>query len=133
MTLEEARSYFSGDRYSTECTGIGIDAVGKHYSKCSLTLNEKHMNACGFVMGAVYYTLADFSFAVATESGRETLTVTTVGQISYLDICRGKKLIAECRALREGAHMCYYVVNITDENGTLAATVNISGMHVAVR
>lgn len=131
MTIEEANAYFTKDRYSTELTGIRIDAVGEHYARCSLDLKPVHLNAAGHVMGAVYYTLADFAFAVATESGLHTLTVTTVSQISYLDECRGSRLVAECRALREGRHMCYYRVDITDENGTPVASVSTSGMHVS--
>jgi len=33
---------------------------------CSLTLEAKHKNALGAVMGGVYFTLADFAFAVAS-------------------------------------------------------------------
>ena len=64
-TLEKVREFFKNDRYATE-TGAVIDEIGDHYAKVSLTINDHHKNAMGGVMGGVYFTLADFAFAVAS-------------------------------------------------------------------
>ena len=64
-TLERVRETFRGDRFATEM-GAVIDELGDNYSKCSLVLNEHHRNAVGGIMGGVYFTLADFAFAVAS-------------------------------------------------------------------
>ena len=64
-TLEKVREIFRGDRFATEM-GAVIEELGDHYSKCSLVLNEHHRNAVGGIMGGVYFTLADFAFAVAS-------------------------------------------------------------------
>lgn len=131
MTLEEAKEFFSKDIYATKATGIEILEVGDHYAKCALDLDERHLNAAGQIMGGVAYTLADFVFAVATNSGKDVLTVTTVSTISYLNICRGKRMIGESELLKDGKRNCFYRVNITDENGTLLAVVNTTGAHLA--
>ena len=46
--------------------GAQIDEIGDHSAKVSLIINEHHKNAMGGVMGGVYFTLADFAFAVAS-------------------------------------------------------------------
>lgn len=129
MTLEETRTFFKGDVYATEVTGIGIDACGPNYAKCSLTLEPKHRNAAGQVMGGVLFTLADFAFAVAANNSGP-LTVTAVSQISFLSAARGSVLTAETRLVKDGKRSCYFQIDITDDLGTLVATVSSSGMHL---
>ena len=41
-----------------------IDELGEECVRCSMTLNEHHLNANGGIMGGVIFTLGDFTFAV---------------------------------------------------------------------
>ena len=66
--IEDVRRFFDGDRYAVEVTGVKIDEIDDCYSKCSLELDERHYGAHGQVMGGVMFTLADFAFAVATNT-----------------------------------------------------------------
>ena len=59
---EEIVRFFEKDRFAAE-TGAVIDEIDDRYARCSLTLEAKHKNALGAVMGGVYFTLADFAFA----------------------------------------------------------------------
>jgi len=129
MTLEETRAFFKDDVYATQVTGIGIDACGPNYAKCSLALEPKHRNAAGQVMGGVLFTLADFAFAVAANNSGP-LTVTAVSQITFLSAARGNVLTAETRLIKDGKRSCYFQIDITDDLGTLVATVSSSGMHL---
>jgi len=129
MTLEETRAFFKDDVYATQVTGIGIDACGPNYAKCSLALEPKHRNAAGQVMGGVLFTLADFAFAVAANNSGP-LTVTAVSQITFLSAARGNVLTAETRLVKDGKRSCYFQIDITDDLGTLVATVSSSGMHL---
>ena len=61
---EKTVKLFENDRFATE-NGAVIEEVEEHYAKCSLKLGSHHRNAMGAVMGGVYFTLADFAFAVA--------------------------------------------------------------------
>ena len=81
-SLEEIREFFSRDRYATE-SGAVIEEAGEKYAKCSIELGPMHRNAVGGVMGAVYYTLADFTFAVATNA-QVPGTVSLDGSITFL-------------------------------------------------
>lgn len=128
--LEQARARFAADRYATEATGIELEAVGEGFARCGLTLNTRHVNAAGGVMGGVLFTLADFAFAVAANHRLPT-TVSLSCQIAFLRAPHGKRLSAEARCVRRGRSTCYYQVDITDEQGDLAATVGISGFIMA--
>ena len=81
-TLEEVREVFADDRFATE-NGAVIEKIGDGYAKCSVKLERKHKNAMGGVMGGVYFTLADFAFAVA--SNHEKMGVVSISSnIAFL-------------------------------------------------
>ena len=125
QTMEEVREFFRKDRYATDSNAV-IEEVGEKYAKCSIELNDMHRNAVGGVMGAVYYTLADFAFAVATNQENPG-TVSLDANITFLSYCRGTKLIAEAKCIRDGKTTCYYEIPVTDENGKLLTMVHITG------
>ena len=127
--LEQAYEYFKNDAYATEATGIEITAVGDHYAKVELDLDERHYNARGFVMGGVYFTMSDFAFAIASNRNGEAC-VTLGSHITYLSPAKGKRLNAETRCLKNGRRTCCYEVMIRDDLGTDVATVTIEGCKV---
>lgn len=127
--IEEVRRFFEGDRYAVDVTGIKIEAVDDCYSRCSLTLDERHRGARGQVMGGVIFTLADFAFAVATNS-HESFTATADSHISFLSSSRGDRLFAECRRLKEGKKLCFYEITITDDLNKEIAVVTATGCHI---
>ena len=127
--LQEARKTFADDCYATCSTGCDIVAVGDRYAKCCLALDGRHRNAVGQVMGGVAYTLADFTFAVASNF-RQPATVTLTAQISYLGKVKGDMLYAESRLIKDGRRNCFFEVTVTDDLGTPVAVVNFTGAHV---
>ncbi len=129
MTLQEAREYFANDKFATEATGIQIDEVSENYAKCSFKIEEKHKNAVNQVMGGAIFTLADFTFAVATNSFGN-VTVTAVSQISYLGTAKGDTLIAETKLIKNGKRSCFFEVIINDNLGNPVAIVSSNGMHL---
>ena len=128
-SVEELREYFRKDRYATDATGIEILEAGDGYAKVGLAVHEGHMNAGNRVMGAVYYTMADFAFAVASnpDAGDAPITFTLSSQINFLTAARGRYLTAEARAIRKGRKTSFYAAEIRDELGTLVATVSSTG------
>lgn len=127
--VNTAREMFAKDRFATETTGIDIVAVDKGYAKCMMKIDDRHLNALDSVMGGAIYTLADFTFAVATNFNN-TPTVTVVAQVSYLSAAKGKIIYAESRLIKDGRRNCFYEIVITDELGTNVASVNITGAHL---
>lgn len=127
--LEKAKDFFIKDRYAMVTTGIDIVEVGERYAKCSLKIDERHINATGHVMGGAIFTLADFVFAVTTNFNQST-TVTTVSQISYLGTPKGDTLFGESVLLKDGRRNCFYEIRITDNLDNLVAVVSTSGVHL---
>lgn len=130
-SLQEARDFFIADRFAMVTSGIEIEEVDDGYAKCSMKVDERHVNATGHVMGGAIFTLADFVFAVATNT-REKVTVTTVSQISYLGTPKGDVLYGESRILKDGRRNCFYEITITDNVGTPVAVVSTSGVHLTL-
>ncbi|MCQ2582994.1 MAG: PaaI family thioesterase [Treponema sp.] len=127
--LEEAKKFFSNDKYAVDQTGIEIVAVDDNYSKCSMKIRECHLNAVKALMGAVPYTLADYSFAIATNSPGHHV-VTTNSTITYLSVPKGDTLLSECKLIKDGRTLCTYEINITDNLGTKVAIVISNGFKV---
>lgn len=125
LTIEQVRELFAKDRFATD-NGAVVDEVGDHYAKCSMKLDDRHKNALGAIMGGVYFTLADFTFAVASNWQKQG-TVSLNAGITYLAPARGEKLIAEAVCIKNGKTTNFYRVDIRDEEGTLLATVSATG------
>ena len=124
--LQKARDYFKGDVFASTTTGIEIDAAEPGYAKVSLTIEPKHLNALGMVMGGAIFTMADYAFAIASNVGDETV-VTINSQISYLGTAKGKRLIAEAKPLKNGRSTCVYNIDVEDDLGTQVASIQVTG------
>ena len=127
-TLEEVRKIFEGDRFATE-NGAVIDEVGDRSATCSLLITDSHRNAMGAVMGGVYFTLADFAFAVAA-NWENMGCVSLHSDISFLGAAKGKKLIAKAVCVKDGKSTACYRIDVTDDLGNLTATVTTTGYHI---
>ncbi len=123
--IEEVRQIFEKDRFATE-NGAVIDEIGELYAKCSLTIEPKHRNAMGAVMGGVPFMLADFAFAVATNHEKMG-TVSVSSNIVFAGVAKGSRLIAETRCVKNGRSVCYFNVDVKDDLGNLVAQVTVTG------
>lgn len=123
--IEEIRKFFENDRFATE-NGMIIESVGEKTAICSLTVSKRHMNAVGNVMGGVYFTLADFTFAVATNH-EEPGIVSLSSTITFHAAAKGEKIICEAKKIKHGKTTCVYEMTVTDENDNLLATVLTTG------
>lgn len=127
--LDQAREYFGKDLYASQQTGIEIIAAEAGYAKCSLKIEDKHKNALGHVMGGVYFTMADYAFAIASNF-KQPPTVTQTSQIVYLSSPKGEVLYAETEKIRGGKRTCFYKIMITDDTGAEIAYVTTTGFVV---
>ncbi len=125
--IEKIREFFSHDRYAFD-TGCFIEDVDENYARVSLKLDERHRNAVGGVMGGVYFTLADFAFAVAS-NWQQSGTVSITSDISFIGVPKAGKVIAETELVKNGRSTCCYNVSVKDELGTPLAAVKIVGFH----
>lgn len=118
---EETKKLFEKDRFATD-NGAVIEEVDELYAKCSLTIEPRHRNAMGAVMGGVYFTLADFALAVAS-NWQDMGSVSLNSEITYLSSAKGSKLIAEANCIKNGKTTSYYRIDVKDDLGNLTAAV----------
>ncbi len=126
-TMEEVRAFFAKDRFATD-NGAVIEEFHEGYARCSIVINESHLNAVDGVQGGVHYMLADFTFAVAT-NWKECRTVSLHSDIAYLGTMKGTKMIAEAFQIKNGRSTCYYRVEVKDDLGNMLAVANITGFN----
>ena len=143
-TLAQVQEMFENDRFAT-LNGARITEIGDHYARCEMELDDRHKNALGAVMGGASFTLADFTFAVASnwqKPGTVSLStnITYLGgakgsrliaeaHMTYLSPAKGQRLIAQAHRVRRGRTTCYYRVDVTDDLGTQVAAVTVTGYH----
>jgi acyl-CoA thioesterase len=122
VDTETARRFFSRDRYAA-LTGIKIIEVELGYCKASLTIQDKHLNAANVVQGGAIFTLADFAFAIASNSHGQ-LALAVNANISFLTSKSSGTLFATATELGEPKRLGAYDVIITDELGEIIARFN---------
>ena len=128
-SIEEIRALFQNDLFAIE-NGIVIDEVGDGSAQCSMTVEKRHQNSLGIVMGGAIFTLADFAFGVAANKDKMG-TVTVSSSIAFLGTPKGHRLIAKAECVKNGRTTCYYTVSVTDELGTRVAEVTVTGFNKA--
>ena len=126
---EKTIQMFMKDRFATD-NGAVIEEVDDHYAKCSLRIEDSHRNAMGAVMGGVYFTLADFALAVAS-NWQKMENVSLNSEITYLTAAKGERLTAEAVCVKSGRTTGYYRIDVRDDLGNLTAAVTATPYRVA--
>ena len=114
-TPEEAKAYFSKDRFATD-NGMTLDELDESHAVTSMTVGDRHRNAYGGVMGGAIFTLADFAFAAITND-LERVTVAQQVSINYLSAPKGGRLVATARYKKDGRSSCVVNVDVVDDTG----------------
>ncbi|MCR5203333.1 MAG: PaaI family thioesterase [Lachnospiraceae bacterium] len=126
--INEVKEFFQKDIYAYETTGIDIVDAKPTYSKVKLKIDRRHLNANNFLMGAVYYTMADYAFAIANNYDFENSKVVTLqASISYQSSPKTEEIYAECNLQKDGRTTSFYETKITDGMDRLLATVTSVG------
>ena len=101
--------------------GIQLLEAREGYARVELTLNNNHLNGVNMIQGGVIFTLADYAFALASNSGN-CPTVALNANISYFKTPVGKIIRAEAKEISVRNRISGYQVDITDEDGSLIAS-----------
>lgn len=127
--LEELTRRFQGDRFAA-LAGVEIREAEPGRAVCAMPLEDRHMNANGVPMGGAVFTLADFTYAVASNAFTEQIIVSQQVSISFLAPAKGKVLLAEAKCLKSGRTTCLYAVDVRDETGIYVAHATVNGFVV---
>lgn len=100
---------------------LGMELVSAAPGACQVRLEVRAdmLNAVGLTHGGVTYALADFAFAVASNS-HGTVAVALATQMSYPAASRlGDTLLAEAREISRGERTGLYAIEVRTARGKL--------------
>lgn len=124
------KEFFRNDFFAAE-NGIELLEVSPGYSKASVTITRKHLNAGGRTQGGVLFTLADLALAAAANS-HGNLAFSLSSHIQFLRASgEGDTLTAEARERYIGRSTGCYQIDITNQAGKLIATFESSIFRMA--
>lgn len=115
----DVKKFFKNDRFAAE-TGVELLEAGKGTAKAKLEITANHLNAVGIVQGGAIFTLADFTFAVASNS-HGNIAVAINNNIAYVKAVGSGTLYAEAVETSLNSKIATYNVNITNEFDELIA------------
>ena len=119
LTADELKRIFKHDRYA-ELSNIELLTVAAGHATAKMTLHPHHLNALKTVQGGAIFTLADFTFAVASNSHGTVAVALNVG-ITFMKAATTGTLWAEAREVSKNFKVGLYVVEVKDDQGDLVA------------
>ncbi|NLV42973.1 MAG: PaaI family thioesterase [Candidatus Hydrogenedentes bacterium] len=115
------REYFKGDNLAA-ALGMKIEQAEAGTAVVTMPITDVHMNGMGAVHGGAIFSLADFCFAVASNShGRAAMAINC--SISFFKGVKSGVLTATAREQHLGNRVAGYLMEITDEKGALVASM----------
>ncbi len=125
MDMEKLKNFFKDD---TLAVTMGIQIVSASFEKtvCTMMVSDDFLNAKGGVHGGTIYSLADFTFAVASNLGGK-LSVTLDAAVTYFRPAKDRKLVATAKLVSYTKHTCNYNIEVVDGENRLIAVVSMNG------
>jgi acyl-CoA thioesterase len=117
--MKTFREFMLGDRFVHLC-GIELVSLAPGQAVTRMVVQPQHLNAIGIVQGGAIFTLADYAFAVASNS-HGTVAVGVNVSITYMKAATSGVLTAEAKEVALNPKLATYTVNVTDEAGALVA------------
>ncbi len=128
MELKELQRLYENDRFATNA-GCSIVEVDRDRVVCEMPISDGLLNALGGIMGGAIFTLADFTFAVASNlNGIPTVAIES--NIRFYSATKGNKLIAVCKTDKDGKNLGHYTVDVTDNLGKSIAGFTAVAYHI---
>ncbi len=120
--LEEIKKMLEGDKFA-EVNGITLDEISEGRAVTSVTVNKNHYNGVGIVQGGLYFTLADYAFAAASNS-RGKIAVAIRCDISFIKPVKEGKLTAIAEEISCSNKLSIYDVKVYNDKNELVALYN---------
>jgi len=121
FVMDILQEYFKGDNLAT-ALNMKIEHIEPGTAVVSMPISDVHFNGMGAVHGGAIFSLADFCFAVASNShGRAAMAINC--SISFFKGVKSGVLTATAREQHLGNRIAGYLMEITDESGALVASM----------
>jgi acyl-CoA thioesterase len=118
--MQMLEQFFSTEDRFARHSGIELVEVGVGWAKARMKIEQFHFNIARTVHGGAIFTLADFAFAVASNS-HGTLAMGINTSVSFVKTALAGTLYADARELSRNAKLATYSVMITDDAGDTVA------------
>jgi acyl-CoA thioesterase len=118
--MEEIKRFFSAEDLFARHNGMELLEVGPGRAKACMRIEPYHFNGVRTVHGGAIFSLADFAFAVASNS-HGTLAMAINVSISFVKAVTGGTLYAEAKEQTRNPKLASYSVQITDDAGAVVA------------
>jgi acyl-CoA thioesterase len=118
--MQRLKEFFSTEDKFARHAGIKLVDVGPGWAKASMKIEPFHLNGAGTVHGGAMFTLADFAFAVASNS-RGNLAMGINTSMSFVKAALKGTLYAEAKEQSLNTKLASYSVMITDDAGDTVA------------
>lgn len=122
MQQQEAktlRNYFERDEFA-KLAGIALLDFGEGWARTRMTIEKKHHNALNIAQGGALFTLADYAFAVASNSYGTVALGVEVNIAFFRGVGEGT-VFADAAEVWRHKKLAHYTVLITDEQGNKLA------------
>lgn len=118
--MDKMKEFFSAEDKFARHAGVELVDVKPGWARASMKIEPFHLNAARTVHGGAIFTLADFAFAVASNS-HGTIAMGINTSISFVKAALAGTLHAEAREQSRNAKLASYSVTITDDAGDTVA------------
>ena len=118
--MNEFQRFFSAEDRFARHNGIELLEVGPGRARVSMKIEPYHFNAARTVHGGAIFTLADFAFAVASNS-HGALAMGINVSISFVKAATSGTLYAEATEQARNPRLASYLVQVTDDQGAVVA------------
>ena len=108
------------DRFA-KLLGFHIEELEEGFATVSTTIKEEHLNGADVVHGGFLFSLADYAFALASNS-KNNLSLAISANILFSKAKSGGQLFAKAKELSDGKKIATYEVRISDEEDATIAT-----------
>ncbi len=119
MNAEDLNRFFKRDKFA-EYNGIRLLEAADGHARSSMEVTPQHLNGLGIVHGGALFTLADFTFAAASNS-RGNVAVAINANISYVKAVSSGLLFADAREISVNHKIGTYTIDVTNDAGDLLA------------
>lgn len=119
--MEAIKNFIAKNDRFAKHAGIELLEVAPGTAAARMKINRQHLNGVNIVHGGAIFTLADLTFAAASNS-HGTVAVAINVSIAYIKAAGQGTLFAKAREVSRNPKLALYQVDITDDHGDLIAT-----------
>jgi acyl-CoA thioesterase len=117
----DTNKFLQRDKFAV-LLGIELLEAANGRARAKMIIRDEHLNGVDYAHGGVVFSLADFTLAAAANS-RGNLALSINSSISFVKAVRNETIFAEAIETSKNNKLATYSVNVTDDEGSLVATM----------